>query len=155
MKTILRIFSYLGKYPRLATTQLVCAILMTLMLLAFPVMTGRVKREVIDGGEIEADHGIFREQAAWKRVIPAIPAPSLAAKRANLAKAKVDNIDKKSVSEIAAELRALAVRLRAGKDDEFKKTFTTASGELLVKDVPVEALEESDVDQATITRKAR
>ena len=41
----------------------------------------------IDGGEIERDHGIFREQAAWKRVIPAIPAPSLAAKRANLAKA--------------------------------------------------------------------
>ena len=41
----------------------------------------------IDGGEIEADRGIFREQAAWKRVIPAIPAPSLAAKRANLAKA--------------------------------------------------------------------
>jgi F-type H+-transporting ATPase subunit alpha len=39
--------------------------------------------------------------------------------------------------------------------EEFKKTFTTASGELLVKDVPVEALEESDVDQATITRKAR
>jgi len=53
MKTILRIFSYLGKYPRLATTQLICAILMTLMLLAFPVMTGRVKREVIDGGEID------------------------------------------------------------------------------------------------------
>ncbi|MFZ4751612.1 MAG: amidohydrolase, partial [Phycisphaerales bacterium] len=41
----------------------------------------------IDGGEIERDRGIFREQAAWKRVIPAIPAPSLAAKRANLAKA--------------------------------------------------------------------
>lgn len=41
----------------------------------------------IDGGEIEADRGIFREQAAWKRVIPAIPAPSPAAKRANLAKA--------------------------------------------------------------------
>jgi len=39
--------------------------------------------------------------------------------------------------------------------DTFKKQFTTASGELLVKDVPVEALEESDVDQATITRKAR
>lgn len=53
MKTILRIFSYLGQYPRLATAQLLCAILMTLMLLAFPVMTGRVKREVIDGGEIE------------------------------------------------------------------------------------------------------
>ncbi len=41
----------------------------------------------IDGGEIEADLGVFREQAAWKRVIPAIPAPSPAAKRANLAKA--------------------------------------------------------------------
>ncbi|BDS06271.1 multidrug ABC transporter ATP-binding protein [Oceaniferula spumae] len=52
MKTILRIFSYLGKYPRLATAQLVCAVLMTLMLLAFPMMTGRVKREVIDNGEI-------------------------------------------------------------------------------------------------------
>ena len=53
MKTILRIFSYLGRYPRLAIAQLVCAILMTLMLLAFPIMTGRVKREVIDNGEIE------------------------------------------------------------------------------------------------------
>ena len=53
MQTILRIFSYLGKYPKLATAQLVCAILMTLMLLVFPMMTGRIKREVIDGGEIE------------------------------------------------------------------------------------------------------
>jgi predicted amidohydrolase YtcJ len=41
----------------------------------------------IDGGEIEPDHGIFREQAAWKRVIPAIPATSAAAKRTNLARA--------------------------------------------------------------------
>lgn len=41
----------------------------------------------IEGGEIEREHGIFREQAAWKRVIPAIPTPSLAAKRASLAKA--------------------------------------------------------------------
>lgn len=40
---------------------------------------------------------------------------------ANLAKAKVDNIDKKSVAEIAAELRTLAARLRSGKDDDFKK----------------------------------
>lgn len=52
MKTILRIFSYLGKYPRLATAQLLCAILMTLMLLAFPTMTGMIKREVIDHGQI-------------------------------------------------------------------------------------------------------
>ncbi|MBT8036325.1 MAG: ABC transporter ATP-binding protein/permease [Verrucomicrobiae bacterium] len=53
MKTIFRIFSYLGKYPKLASAQLLCAILMTFMLLAFPVMTGRVKREVIDGQQID------------------------------------------------------------------------------------------------------
>jgi len=53
MKTILRIFSYLGKYPRLATAQLICAILMTVMLLAFPMMTGRVTRDVINGGQID------------------------------------------------------------------------------------------------------
>ena len=53
MQTLLRIFSYLGKYPKLATAQLVCAVLMTLMLLVFPMMTGRVKREVIDEGQIE------------------------------------------------------------------------------------------------------
>lgn len=47
----------------------------------------RLDTSPIDGGEIEREHGVFREQAAWKRVIPAIPAPSLAAKRANLAKA--------------------------------------------------------------------
>ncbi|MBI1304722.1 MAG: amidohydrolase family protein [Phycisphaera sp.] len=43
----------------------------------------------IDGGEIEPERGVFREQAAWKRVIPAIPAPSVAAKRVNLARATV------------------------------------------------------------------
>ena len=53
MKTIFRIFSYLGKYPRLAITQLLCAVIMTLMLLAFPAMTGRVMREVIKDGHID------------------------------------------------------------------------------------------------------
>lgn len=53
MKTILRIFSYLGKYPRLAIAQLACAVLMTVMLLAFPMMTGRVVREVIEEGQID------------------------------------------------------------------------------------------------------
>ncbi len=53
MQTLWRIFSYLGKYPKLAAAQLVCAVLMTLMLLVFPMMTGRVKREVIDEGQIE------------------------------------------------------------------------------------------------------
>ncbi|MCE2884261.1 MAG: amidohydrolase family protein [Planctomycetaceae bacterium] len=47
----------------------------------------RLDTSHVDGGEIEADRGIFREQAAWKRVIPAIPEPSFAAKRANLARA--------------------------------------------------------------------
>lgn len=41
---------------------------------------------------------------------------------ANLAKAKVEDIDKKSVVDIARELRELAQRLRAGKDDAFKKS---------------------------------
>lgn len=53
MQTLLRIFSYLGRYPKLAIAQLVCAVLMTLMLLVFPMMTGRIKREVIDEGQIE------------------------------------------------------------------------------------------------------
>ncbi|NWK56435.1 ABC transporter ATP-binding protein [Verrucomicrobiaceae bacterium N1E253] len=53
MKTVLRIFSYLGKYPKLATAQLFCAVIMTLMLLAFPIMTGVVSNEVIDRGNIE------------------------------------------------------------------------------------------------------
>ena len=47
----------------------------------------RLDTSPIDGGEIERERGIFREQAAWKRVIPAVPAPSPAAKRANLARA--------------------------------------------------------------------
>ena len=35
----------------------------------------------------------------------------------------------------------------------FKGTFTTTSGELLVKDVPVEALEEQEIDPTQITKK--
>ncbi|MEO1855839.1 MAG: ABC transporter ATP-binding protein [Rubritalea sp.] len=48
MKTIRRIFSYYGRYPKLAIAQLLCAILMTLMLLIFPEMSGRIYEEVID-----------------------------------------------------------------------------------------------------------
>lgn len=40
----------------------------------------------------------------------------------NLAKVKVCNADKKSVVETAVELREYAERLRAGKDDAFKKS---------------------------------
>lgn len=41
---------------------------------------------------------------------------------ANLGHVKVENIDKKSVSELATEFRALATKLRAGKDEDFKKS---------------------------------
>ena len=37
--------------------------------------------------------------------------------------------------------------------DAFKAQFTTTSGELLVKDVPVDALEEQEIDPTHITRK--
>lgn len=47
MKTIRRIFSYYGRYPKLATAQLLCAVLMTLMLFVFPEMSGRIYSEVI------------------------------------------------------------------------------------------------------------
>lgn len=40
----------------------------------------------------------------------------------NLAKAKICHVDKKSPVDIAVELRELAERLRAGKDDDFKKS---------------------------------
>jgi F-type H+-transporting ATPase subunit alpha len=38
---------------------------------------------------------------------------------------------------------------------EFKKGFETSSGELLVKDEPVEALEDEDVKQEKITRRVK
>jgi len=40
---------------------------------------------------------------------------------ADLAKAKVRNLDKKKVSEVAAELRELATKLHNGQDDDFNK----------------------------------
>ena len=39
--------------------------------------------------------------------------------------------------------------------DAFKTQFTTTSGELLVKDVPVEALEEQEIDPTQITKKVK
>jgi pyruvate dehydrogenase E2 component (dihydrolipoamide acetyltransferase) len=41
---------------------------------------------------------------------------------ANLAKAKVCDVDKKSVADIARELRELARRLHEGRDEQFKKS---------------------------------
>ncbi len=47
----------------------------------------RIDCTAVDGGEIDLERGILREQAAWQRVVPVIPAPTLDCKRANLAKA--------------------------------------------------------------------
>ncbi|NOY24909.1 MAG: 2-oxo acid dehydrogenase subunit E2 [Oligoflexia bacterium] len=44
---------------------------------------------------------------------------------ADLAKAKIDGLDKKSVTDVARELRALAAALRAGKDSDFEKSKGT------------------------------
>lgn len=44
---------------------------------------------------------------------------------ADLAKAKIDGLDKKSVADVARELRELAGRLRQGKDDDFEKSKGT------------------------------
>ncbi len=41
----------------------------------------------------------------------------------NLAKAKVRSLDKKSVVDVARELRELAGKLRSGEDDSFKKSM--------------------------------
>ncbi len=40
----------------------------------------------------------------------------------NLAKAKIERLDEKSVVEVAKELKALATKLHRGEDDTFKKT---------------------------------
>lgn len=48
MKTIKRIFSYYGRYPKLASAQLLCAILMTAMLPIFSEMSGRIFKNVIN-----------------------------------------------------------------------------------------------------------
>lgn len=51
MKTIRRIFSYYGKYPKLAIVQLLCAALMTLMLPFFSEMSGRIFKNVVSKHE--------------------------------------------------------------------------------------------------------
>lgn len=48
MKTIKRIFSYYGRYPKLACAQLLCAILMTVMLPIFSEMSGRIFKNIIN-----------------------------------------------------------------------------------------------------------
>ena len=67
MKTIRRIFSYYGRYPKLAIAQLLCAILMTAMLPVFPEMSGRIYEEVIAShAEIEKTEDIAKKLESQK-----------------------------------------------------------------------------------------
>ena len=47
MKSILRVFSYLRRYPKLASLQLLCAIGMTAALFVFPTITGYAVDEIL------------------------------------------------------------------------------------------------------------
>lgn len=47
MKTVFRVFSYLRRYPLLATAQLTCAVLMTLLVVVFPGVAQTITGEVI------------------------------------------------------------------------------------------------------------
>ena len=57
MKTTLRVFAYLRRYPYMATSQLFCAITGTLMVVVFPAVT----REVLD---------VVVPKAQWDRLTP-------------------------------------------------------------------------------------
>ena len=47
MRTVFRVFSYLKRYPILASAQLTCAVLMTLLVIVFPGVTKAITAEVI------------------------------------------------------------------------------------------------------------
>ena len=47
MKTVWRVFSYLKRYPALALGMLACAIIATLMVIVFPVVTKQILDVVI------------------------------------------------------------------------------------------------------------
>ena len=57
MRTVLRVFSYLRRYPIMAGLQLACAIIGTLMVVVFPAVT----REVLD---------VVVPQGQWERLTP-------------------------------------------------------------------------------------
>lgn len=47
MRTVLRVLSYLKRYPILASSQLLCAVLMTVLVIVFPTVTKVITGEVI------------------------------------------------------------------------------------------------------------
>lgn len=53
MKTILRVFSYLRRYPAMAAGQLFCAVAGTLMVVVFPAVTREVMDQVVPNREWE------------------------------------------------------------------------------------------------------
>ena len=53
MSTTLRVLSYLKRYPKLASAQLVCAVVGTLMVIVFPKVTQVIIDEVIPGKQTE------------------------------------------------------------------------------------------------------
>ena len=59
MRTILRVFSYVRRYPFMAAAQLVCAILGTLMVIVFPRLTREIMDVVIPKGQMERLPGLI------------------------------------------------------------------------------------------------
>ena len=55
MKTIIRVLSYLRRYPLLGSAQLLCATFMALSVIIFPSVTGHVVDEVIPQPERQID----------------------------------------------------------------------------------------------------
>ena len=53
LKTIVRVFSYLRRYPLMAVAQLFCAVAGTLMVVVFPAVTREVMDEVVPKGQWE------------------------------------------------------------------------------------------------------
>lgn len=53
MSTTLRVFSYLRRYPLLGSVQLLCAILMTLLMLVFPQVTKHIIDVIIPSGDTD------------------------------------------------------------------------------------------------------
>ena len=59
MKVILRVFSYVRRYPFLAAAQMACAILGTLMVIVFPRLTREIMDVVIPRGQMDRLPGLI------------------------------------------------------------------------------------------------
>ncbi len=59
MRTILRVFSYVRRYPFMAAAQLVCAVLGTLMVIVFPRLTREIMDVVIPKGQMDRLPGLI------------------------------------------------------------------------------------------------